>query len=272
MSKLAVLEEEQIQKFRKLAVIGDLHGDLVTLKSALRITDPNKDGIIFLGDYADRGSFGIEVIATVCSLIKRHPQNVFALKGNHEDYRESGRPNFDPWDLEREVEEKRCDWQNYFKSTFKPFVDLLSLAIIAPGEALFVHGGISSKIGNLKDLEHPTAAVEKDILWSDPVEESREYISGGGRPKFGPAVSKEVCQRIGIKRIIRSHEPHRVAEVGGPCYSHEGRVITTSTTTAYGRGYKPYLLSVSPVGFSIKCYQIGTDPPIETKIVNCARK
>jgi len=89
MSKLVVIDEQQLKTFRSLAIIGDLHCDYDALKFARKIVDPTKDGIIFLGDYADRGLSGIEVIDTVDSLIKEYPPNVFALKGNHEDYTES---------------------------------------------------------------------------------------------------------------------------------------------------------------------------------------
>lgn len=279
MAKLVVLDKKDLQSFGKVVIIGDLHGDLKSLKSALRTADSAKDGIIFLGDYADRGQSGIEVINIVDSLIKKNPRNVFALKGNHEDYPD-GYPGFDYYNypsLVNQVKKKRGSWEDYFKSTFEPFVDRLQLAIIVPGEMLFVHGGISSKIESLKDLEYPTAKVEKDILWSDPTEEEGESPSNRGAEliKFGPDITKNVCKKLSVKKIIRSHEPSRVDQAGAPCYSHGGRVLTTSTTTAYYDGithepYRPYVLSISTADFSVECYQIFADKgPEKTEIVSC---
>lgn len=271
MSRLFVLDDRQLQTFKKLAVIGDLHGDYDALKSALSIVNPIKDGIIFLGDYADRGPYGVEVIDAVDSLMRNHSRNVFALKGNHEDYTEFGEPAFCPASLTKEASKKRGDWQKYFTSTFKPFVKSLLLAVIIPGETLFVHGGISSKIKSLKDLENPASDIEEDVLWSDPTEVQGEDLNSRGfGVAFGPDISKNVCQKVGIKRIIRSHEPSRVAKAGGPCYSHDCRVLTTSTTTSYkDPRYKPFILSISPADFSIKCLRIDADPPIESEIVSC---
>ena len=109
MSKLCELAEKQLRKFRKIAVFGDLHGDYTALQSGLSVVDPAKDGVIFLGDYADRGPSGVEVIDAVDSLVRNYPQNVFALKGNHEDYTESGDPKFWPCILTDEVRDKRED-------------------------------------------------------------------------------------------------------------------------------------------------------------------
>ena len=50
MSKLIVLDRGRLEGFRKLGVVGDLHGDLASLEYALRFFDLAEDGVIFLGD------------------------------------------------------------------------------------------------------------------------------------------------------------------------------------------------------------------------------
>jgi hypothetical protein len=246
MSKLVRLDKEQLRSLRKVSVIGDLHGDYEALQWALSVANPAKDGIVFLGDYADRGPDGIEIIEAVDSLKRNHPQNVFALKGNHEDYTESGQPEFWPCTLIDEAQRKGVEWQRYFPEKFKPFIQSLPLAIVIPDETLFVHGGISTKIRNIGDLMNAHREVELDVLWSDPFEgvgEHPNWERGDAGVVFGRDVSERICTALGVKRIVRSHEPAKA--LTGPFYSHNGRVITVSTTSVYGG--TPFLLNINSV-------------------------
>jgi predicted phosphodiesterase len=245
--KLLVFEEKQLRKLRKLIVVGDLHGDYNAIRSLLNVFDPVMDGIVFLGDYADRGQYGIEVIEVVNSLMKRYPRKVIALKGNHEDYTESGQPKFYPCDLINEAINKKGGWQSYFVNEFTPFVESLYLAATIPNEILFVHGGVSSKIRSLDDLRYPTKEIEQDVLWSDPFEGYGEYPNRRGVGiEFGRDTTINVCRRLKVKEIIRSHEPRKALRE--PYYEHDGRVITTSATSIYG-GY-PCILVINPTNFS----------------------
>ncbi len=242
-SRLFRFEEKQLCSLRKLVVVGDVHGDCNTLPSVLKIADPAKDGMIFLGDYADRGECGVEVIDNVRSLRNSHPKNVLLLKGNHEDYTESGKPRFHPCTLIDEAVGKKGNWQSYFVNEFKPFANSLCLAAIIPDEMLFVHGGVSSRITSLNDLRHPQREIEEDVLWSDPVEGSGEYPnSRGAGVEFGADVTAKVCELLGVKRIVRSHEPARA--LAGPVFSHDGKVVTISSTSVYGGN--PFVLIIDP--------------------------
>ena len=242
-SRLYEFDEDHLRGLRRIAVVGDLHGDSGALGSLLDSVDTKKDGVVFLGDYADRGPDGIEVIDTIRDLMKRSPQNVVALKGNHEDFTGSGVPKFRPCTLISEAETKRESWQEYFQNELEPFIERLYLAAVIRDEVLFVHGGISSKIRTLEDLRHPTRRLEEDILWSDPLDGRGEYPNRrGAGVSFGEDVSMDVCNSLGIKRIIRSHEPRKARS--GPHYEHDGRVVTTNCTGVYGS--KPFVLIVNP--------------------------
>ncbi len=75
---------------------GDLHGDVRSLLAVIdrwndqkwlegfRIVDPALH-VIFLGDYTDRGLYGIEVLYTLMRLKNANPTRVHLGRGNHED-------------------------------------------------------------------------------------------------------------------------------------------------------------------------------------------
>lgn len=78
-------------------LLGDLHGDVRSLLKTLeslnsrgfldgfKVRDP-KNAIIFLGDFADRGHYGVEVLYTIFRLKIANPDQVHVGRGNHEDY------------------------------------------------------------------------------------------------------------------------------------------------------------------------------------------
>ena len=52
-------------------------------KTKARVVLDNQK-VLFLGDYVDRGLYGIEVMAYLFALKVHSPANVFLLRGNHE--------------------------------------------------------------------------------------------------------------------------------------------------------------------------------------------
>jgi diadenosine tetraphosphatase ApaH/serine/threonine PP2A family protein phosphatase len=227
-------------ELEELMVVGDLHGDWRSFSEILEDWDLENERsyILFLGDYADRGTQGFEIIERLIELGEK--ENIILLKGNHEDYDEQGKPLFYPCTLISEVESKYGDWSSYFSTRLKPFFQNLPLAALAEKSILFLHGGISSKIKSLDDLRDPSREIEMDLIWSDP----KLYGSGespnprGAGVEFGVDVTEEVLKGLGIKLLIRSHQP-RLA-LGGPHLSHENRVVTLASTSIY-RGAPHYL-------------------------------
>lgn len=232
------------QTYGRVGVVGDLHGDYKTLQGMLKIVDLDADLLVFLGDYADRGPDGVEVIRTIKALTQQHPKNVVPLMGNHEDYTANGVPNFNPCTLIGEAEVKTGSWGLYFLNELKPFIDNLSLCALIPGNALFVHGGVSSKISSLEDLKEPSEELRADLLWSDPKEDDGEdpNWSRGAGVEYGADVSASVCHALGVQRIIRSHQPQLAASM--PRLMHDGRVVTVNATSVYGG--EPFVYFVDP--------------------------
>lgn len=75
---------------------GDLHGDIRSLNAMLDwlnrsnyltgfTVSRTNAYLVFLGDYTDRGVYGVEVIYTLLRLKLANPDRVFFTRGNHED-------------------------------------------------------------------------------------------------------------------------------------------------------------------------------------------
>ena len=224
-----------------IVVFGDIHGDSSALKNGLAAAHRD-DVIVFLGDYADRGPDGVEVVEAIHALLEKHDDRVIALIGNHEDYSANGTPEFQPCTLIDEVERKLGSWDSYFPR-FMEFHKRLSIAALLPGRLLFVHGGVNPAIESIASLETSGRDLINEILWSDPGSRSglRSSRRGIGHI-FGKDVSGEVLGNVGAEAIIRSHEPRKAFD--GPYAEHDGRVLTLSSTGVYGG--RPFVLRIDP--------------------------
>ena len=75
-------------EYRRVLAVGDIHGaydKLVRLKDRIDF-DPSGDLLVFIGDYIDRGNEPIKCLEYVKDLQEKYPDNVVALKGNHEQF------------------------------------------------------------------------------------------------------------------------------------------------------------------------------------------
>ncbi len=229
--------ESELRDIRRVFVVGDLHGDYASLALLLKIVNFTHDIVIFLGDYADRGPNSVGVVRKVYELINKFPHRVVALKGNHEDYSIIGEPLFSPCDFVNDVKGKGLEWHEFFEKELKPFLQQLYLSAIIPNVALFVHGGVSSKIGSRQDLCHPSRDIELDVLWSDPLPDGLEgehkNLSRGLGVNFGYDIIGKICRIFGVKKIIRSHQPYKASE--GSWFAHGGKLITINSSRIYGK-------------------------------------
>jgi len=67
--------------------IGDIHGELPPLLRILERLPPldERDTLVFVGDYIDRGAESKQVVDYIRRLPRRTPARVITLRGNHED-------------------------------------------------------------------------------------------------------------------------------------------------------------------------------------------
>lgn len=219
---------------------GDLHGDNESFIKILKIYEKAETDslLVFLGDYADRGRCGVEIITGLNRLLDERA-DIIALKGNHELYI-NGKPDFYPRDLIYEAQSKYSSWDKFYEEVFSLFIDKLYIAAII-NNVFFVHGGISSDIKSIDDIENKSN--EYILLWSDPSAGRGEQMDiRGAGVAFGEDITQKVLSSLGLKLIIRSHEPAKAAK--GPFVEHGGKVITTNSCTSYGMPWKRFLLKI----------------------------
>lgn len=224
-------------------VAGDLHGDYDSFVKILSLHNKAASDtlLLFLGDYADRGKQGVEIITKLNHLLQSN-ENIIALKGNHELYF-NGFPAFSPCNLVEEARSKYPSWENFYSEVLSSFISKLYTAAII-NNVLFVHGGVSSRIKTVKDLED--IKNEKILLWSDPSCTKGEHkdIRGAG-VEFGEDITYKVLSDLDLKLIIRSHEPMKASK--GPYAEHSGKVVTTNSCDTYGKSWKRFILKINTI-------------------------
>lgn len=68
-----------------ITIVGDIHGQFYDIKEIFRIGGiPGQSKYLFLGDYVDRGIYGMEVVISFFALKINCPNQVFFIRGNHE--------------------------------------------------------------------------------------------------------------------------------------------------------------------------------------------
>lgn len=223
-------------------VISDIHGDLESLVHILqesrileRMKQSTSTSLIFLGDYGDRGDFSVEVYYTVLKLKLQHPTQIVLMRGNHEGPKDL---LVSPHDLPSQFQAKfGKKWTQAYETVLELFPHLY-VSLRVERRYLMVHGGLPQEAQTIEDFAfahqyHPKLRFLEDILWSDPLESSGDlYPSprGAGR-LFGRAVTEKVLKALGVRVLIRGHEPCD----NGFRVSHDGRILTL-----FSRKDEPY--------------------------------
>ncbi len=214
-------------------VIGDLHGDLESLSVILETSKfidkmmLNKmSTIVFLGDYGDRGSQSPELYYSLLALKLAFPEQVIMLRGNHEGPTDlMASPHDLPQHLQRKFKEKWVATYQKLQELFNQFYN----SVYVEERYLMVHGGLPSKIHNLKEIAqaddlHPEKTILEELLWNDPDEGVRGVYSSprGAGNLFGKTVTEEILTKLNVKILIRGHEPAQ----DGFKINHGGKILT----------------------------------------------
>jgi serine/threonine protein phosphatase 1 len=151
----------------KIFAIGDIHGcyDKLCILMGKIDVDFERDTLVFLGDYIDRGPDSFKVVEYLIDLKKRFPEIIF-LKGNHEEMLENYLSGADR--LSYLANGGRETLESYLKQSRIPdtfpiphehlaFFESLVL-FFQTDNYIFVHAGLRDKI----PLEEQKS---DDLLW-----------------------------------------------------------------------------------------------------------
>ncbi|KAJ6248697.1 serine/threonine-protein phosphatase 2b catalytic subunit 1 [Anaeramoeba flamelloides] len=218
-TKKVLKKEKNLVRFSSPVVIfGDLHGkfyDLINYIETMGECDQKTNKYLFLGDYVDRGFFGIEIIFYLFALKICFPNACYLLRGNHECRSLTTFFNFKNEVLEKYDE----DIYNHITKAF----DCLPLAAIVDKQFFCVHGGISPKLKHVEQInninrfkEVPTNGLFGDLLWSDPdpnynnIEQTKKYFTRNTARSCSFNYSFHAVRRFLLLNkltcVIRAHE------------------------------------------------------------------
>ena len=200
--------------------VGDTHGDREASQEVLdRFLEPGYV-LVFLGDYVDRGPDSEGNLRVLLEAKLRYPSQVFLLMGNHEGWAASP---FFPADF----------WHSlppYLQREYAQALAHLALAAWHPKGLLALHGALPD-VEELDEIDKVTLGSGnwRHIVWGD-WDDVPGYWAGDyfGRPTFGRDFFSEVMERLGLKALVRSHQPH------APTYLFDDRCLTIFTSSAYG--------------------------------------
>jgi len=213
-TKIFAAEPTLLQLSTPITICGDLHGQYYDLMRLLTIGGSiNSTTYLFLGDYVDRGCFGVEILLLLFSMKITYPEKLFMIRGNHEC-----RHMTEYFSFRSECEHKYdADVYNAFLKSFKA----LPLGAVVNEQFLCVHGGISPEIKTLDDIkkinrfrEPPSFGPMCDLLWADP---AQDFVAEGGEHfgfnevrgcsyMFTYQAASAFLERNSLLSIVRAHE------------------------------------------------------------------
>jgi hypothetical protein len=231
-----------------LWIIGDLHGDLLALETALAQIrslaaqgDSAPPRLIFLGDFVDDEGLALEVLLRVFELIVEAPQRVCVIAGNHDEALSYDGKRFassvSPSDFADFLNDNLAhEWIARAGKLALRLTAHAPRALFFPDGLLVAHGGFP-----LVDL-HPTLeetgdwnapACLSDFVWSRAHPKARRKLPNrfSRGSQFGHEDFADFCAlsaRLGrpVTRMVRGHDHVEERYAIYPAY-HAHPLLTT---------------------------------------------
>ncbi|KAJ6237738.1 serine/threonine-protein phosphatase pp2a-related [Anaeramoeba flamelloides] len=224
-------EPNIIQLKSPLTVVGDTHGQFKDTQEIFKIAGncPNVN-YLFLGDYVDRGKYGLENFLFLLMLKVRFPNRITLLRGNHEGKQLTQTYGF--YD--------ECIRKYGSTDVWKHLTDLfqtIPIAALIENEIFCFHGGLSPSLKFINQIEGldrfqeiPLEGAMSDLIWGDPGEKDGwKFNPRGAGYLFGKDISKKFIKRNNIKLIARAHQ----IKMKGYTLEHDNSVLTLFSAPNY---------------------------------------
>ncbi|GAV03509.1 hypothetical protein RvY_13918 [Ramazzottius varieornatus] len=256
--KPIVQKEPRLLKLKSpVYVLGDVHGnysDLMSFEKVLWRMGPvlTPASFLFLGDYVDRGAFGVEVVSYLFAQKFLAPDRMLLLRGNHE--LRNVQKNFTFYEeCKRKFGEATGErvW-----AAVNDIFDYLPIAAVIDEEIFCVHGGVP----HYKLLNGSVEAINKipkplrseadsplawELMWNDPVGTERitpeldrllqadhgfTPNNRRGTGHFFSSVALDLFLKAnGLSYVIRAHEMKQA----GFQIQQDGRLLTVFSSSGY---------------------------------------
>ncbi|KAL7719016.1 Serine/threonine-protein phosphatase [Entamoeba marina] len=191
-------------------VVGDIHGQFHDLKELFAIGGtPPQTNYVFLGDYVDRGHYGLECLLLLAALKIRFPNKISLLRGNHECTLQTRDYGFYDECM------KKYGNVNVWKYSVAIF-EFMTTAAVLDNSIFCVHGGLSQSVDTIDEIRKiertkqiPPTGPYCELLWSDPDENQLEKFhksSRGAGCMFNGLAVQEFNQKNNTTLICRAHQ------------------------------------------------------------------
>ncbi len=204
-------EEDQVIELqvKRILIVGDLHGDLISATRAVRIAErEGAEAILFLGDYVDRGPKQVEVLSFLLGQKILKPERFLLLRGNHESPLTIPYYGF--------LNQLRSYYGLGIYKHVEKLFSLMPYAALVNGSILALHGGLAKGLSNLNQVrELPKGDIEPrnpiafQILWNDPDEAIGWFgpnIRGPGIYTFGKKALTKFLEENNLIKLFRAHQ------------------------------------------------------------------
>ncbi|XP_045541651.1 uncharacterized protein LOC106719231 [Papilio machaon] len=240
--------------------IGDLHGNLPALLAMEARLWPAgaallPAGLLFLGDFVDRGAWGVELLAYLLAAKLQRPRGLHLVRGNHET-----RDIQTMFTFYTECTTKFGDVEGVkIWNAINNVFDVLPLAAVVDEKVFCCHGGIpppwvcprvSAILRVPVPLPRPAAQSHMawELLWNDPVKANKitasmamelsanEGFAVNARRGTGHVFDQRALDRFlaanDLTHVVRAHELHQ----NGFMCNLRGKLISVFSSSRYCGG------------------------------------